>query len=67
MKDVYVTVNWVSGKRALIKDAIDFESYAQGSPRRILIEQARDEFRYSDNTLPIDIWGAIIRIYNLYF
>lgn len=64
---VYITVQWVRSKRKLIEHAIPFQTFAESSPRRILVESAREEFRYSENTLPIDIWQAIVRVYNEHF
>lgn len=61
--DVFITDEFISKNRKAIKAAIDFETYARFSPRRILVEKAREEFRYSDTTLAQDIWHAIIRKY----
>lgn len=61
--DCYVTREFVRKHLKAIEHAMDFQTYSKFSPRRKIVEMCRTEFRYSENTLPADIWGAIMKTY----
>lgn len=65
--DCYVTREFVKKNLSSIEYAMEFDSLARFSPRRKIVEMCREEFRYSENTLPGDIWGAIMKVYYLIY
>ena len=63
-KGVLVSSAWVVRNWKPLEDAIKTTGgFFLYSPKRVMVEICRTECGYSENTLPTDIWHAIMRRY----